>query len=139
MLLTTEEVKPCLQHVNSLLNNAILKCKTTIGHVDKSTSIPQPFTNKQKFHQERNLTTNRNSRRLLIHQAGKNLQINRSENMLLPCKHILHCTSTAMYIGMHLLMRNHPYLQKRRVQSKYPGVSKLSCQLYMYIGNENQT
>jgi len=49
MLLTTEAVKPCLQHVNSLLTNVILKCKTTIGLADKSTSKPQPFSNREKI------------------------------------------------------------------------------------------
>jgi len=53
MLITTDEVKPCLQHVNSLLTNAILKCKTALGHANKSTSLPQPFTNKEKIAPEK--------------------------------------------------------------------------------------
>ena len=49
MLLTTEAVKLCLQHVNSLLINAILKCKITIEHASKSTSVPQPFFKREKI------------------------------------------------------------------------------------------
>ena len=47
MLLTNDEVKSCLEHVNVLLTNAILKCKTAIEHTEKSTSMPQPFPNLQ--------------------------------------------------------------------------------------------
>jgi len=49
MLLTTEAVKPCLQHVNSLLTNAYLKCKITIEHANKSTPVPQPFSKQEKI------------------------------------------------------------------------------------------
>ena len=49
MLLTNDEVKPCLENVNSLLTNAILKCKTAIEHAEKSTSMPQPFSNKENI------------------------------------------------------------------------------------------
>ena len=47
MLLRSDEVKPCLAHVNSLLTNAILKCRIAIENADKSSSMPQPFSNKE--------------------------------------------------------------------------------------------
>ena len=49
MLLTNDEVKPCLEHVHALLTDAILKCKTTIEDAEKSTSMPQPFSNKENI------------------------------------------------------------------------------------------
>ena len=43
-LITMDQVKPCLEHINSLLTNALLKCKTAIG---SSTVMSQPFSNKE--------------------------------------------------------------------------------------------
>ena len=48
-LIIADQVKPCLEHINSLLTNAILKCKTAIDSSVKSTSMPQPFSNKENI------------------------------------------------------------------------------------------
>lgn len=47
-LVTSDHVKPCLEHINSLLTNAILKCKTAIDTL-VTTSMPQPFSNKENI------------------------------------------------------------------------------------------
>ena len=62
MLLRSDEVKPCLEHVNSLLTIAILKCRIAIENADKSTSQPQPFSNKENVAPTKNLTTSGNSK-----------------------------------------------------------------------------
>jgi len=48
-LVINDEVKPCLEHINSLLNNAILKCKAAVDAATQSNSIPQPFSNKENI------------------------------------------------------------------------------------------
>ena len=39
---TTDKVKPYLEHINSLLTNAILKYKAAIDHAEKSTFSKKP-------------------------------------------------------------------------------------------------
>ena len=75
-LIIANQVKPCLEHINSLLTNAILKCKTAIDSSVKSTSMPQPFSNEENIAPGRKLTTSGNLKRLLVYQAGKRLLIN---------------------------------------------------------------
>ena len=46
-MVENEKVNPCIEHVNTLLNNVVLKCKAVIDAATKlNNSLPQPFTNK---------------------------------------------------------------------------------------------
>ena len=45
-----EQLKPYLSHINSLLTNAILKCKAAIGKAPiKPISTPEPFSDKENI------------------------------------------------------------------------------------------